>query len=61
MQSEIIAGLILEGYQKQEILGNGWLDFEVVYEEAGWDVVYDKPGYNESYGANFTFKAKRGR
>lgn len=36
----------------------GLLDFESVYRESGWSVVYDSPGYNESYEANFTFKKK---
>lgn len=28
---------------------------EEIYEQEGWSVVYDKPGYNESYAANWTF------
>lgn len=35
-----------------------WLDFEPIFEEAGWKVVYDKPAYNESYEPFFTFTAK---
>lgn len=35
-----------------------WLNFEKVYEEAGWTVKYDKPAYNESYDAHFEFTAK---
>lgn len=35
-----------------------WLDFEPLYEKVGWKVTYDKPGYNESYPATFTFRAK---
>jgi hypothetical protein len=34
------------------------MDFEPFYEKAGWKVVYDKPGYCESYAANFTFTRK---
>lgn len=26
-------------------------DFEDIYEEAGWKVLFDKPGYNENYKA----------
>jgi len=33
-----------------------WLDFEPLYEQYGWEVIYDKPAYNETYEANFEFK-----
>jgi len=32
-----------------------WLDVEDMYRNCGWKVEYDKPGYNESYPATFTF------
>ena len=35
-----------------------WLDFESLYQREGWHVVFDKPGYNESYKANWTFTVK---
>lgn len=35
-----------------------WLNVEEIYRNAGWDVSYDKPGYNESYEGNYTFKKK---
>jgi len=38
---------------------NGWLDFEDQFRAAGWKVEYDRPGYGDSYDANFKFsKAK---
>ena len=37
---------------------NHWLDIEPIYKQAGWEVVYDKPGYNESYRAYFVFNIK---
>jgi hypothetical protein len=40
---------------RQVIFANHWLDIEPIYEEAGWKVVYDKPGYNEDYKASFRF------
>jgi hypothetical protein len=43
---------------RSEILDNGWLDFEPLYDTYGWDVQYDRPSYNESYAANFTFWKK---
>ncbi len=32
-----------------------WLNVEELYRAQGWTVTYDKPGYNESYPATFTF------
>jgi len=31
---------------------------ERCFQDAGWKVVYDKPGYSESYDAYFTFSIK---
>lgn len=42
-------------YTRQMIYDNGYVDFEDVYRDVGWKVVYDKPGFNENYQANFTF------
>lgn len=60
-QSDIIQEILTVGPQtvtKSEIFAKDYLDFEDVYGEVGWEVTYDKPGYNESYEANFKFKAK---
>ncbi len=35
-----------------------WLDVEDHYRDAGWQVEYDKPGYNETYPATYTFVKK---
>lgn len=45
--------------ERYEVFKKGWLDIEGIYGEAGWKVVYDKPGYNETYKANWTFTRKR--
>ena len=34
-----------------------WLNVESAYESVGWRVEYDKPAYNETYPASFTFTA----
>lgn len=34
-------------------------DFEPVYRQQGWSVMYDKPAYNESYDGFYAFKRKR--
>lgn len=41
---------------RQKVFDKGWLDFENLYREKGWNVEYDKPGYNEFYKACFIFK-----
>ncbi len=44
-----------EAPNARQAFEKGWLDVETLYEENGWDVEYDKPGFNESYPATFTF------
>ena len=56
-QDEIIADICaLENCDRSFVFEKGWLNFEEVYEAEGWKVEYDKPGYNETYGAYFVFK-----
>jgi hypothetical protein len=43
---------------RQEIFERHYLDVEDSYRAVGWSVEYDKPAYNESYGAYFIFKLK---
>ena len=38
-----------------KIISNHWLDIEDAYRKAGWEVVYDSPGYNETFPASFCF------
>lgn len=44
---------------RQDVFDNRWLDIEPLYREYGWVVNFDKPGYNESGVAMFTFKPKK--
>jgi len=37
------------------IFDNRWMNFETIFQAVGWNVSYDKPGYNESYEASFKF------
>lgn len=56
-QSTIVNGIIARtSYSKDEIYKNHLLDFEDLYREEGWDVVYDSPAYCESYEPYFVFK-----
>jgi hypothetical protein len=57
-QSEVIALIVAKGLPRGKIFSSGWLDVEDIYRDAGWEVEYDKPGYNESYPATFTFRKK---
>ena len=63
-QSDAIAAIVarcggdngpLHSASRSEVLRRGWLDVEDVYREAGWHVVFDKPGYNERYEAFYKF------
>lgn len=58
---QILAGTFPENYaaRRQELFDLGHLDVEDVYRDAGWKVTYDKPGYNETYSATFTFEKRR--
>ena len=43
----------------KKMFDNNWLDVEDVFRKAGWDVEYDKPGFNETYEPIFEFSKKR--
>lgn len=58
-QDEIVQELVsLTQGDRQKIFENGWLEIEELYNANGWNVEYDKPGYNESYDAFFVFRKK---
>lgn len=57
LQKDIVEGLLAAGLKRNEIFKRHWLDFEAIYQDAGWKVEYDKPAYNESYDAYFKFVA----
>ena len=40
---------------------SGQLDIEPSFRKAGWIVDFDRPGYNETYDARFTFRKKERR
>jgi hypothetical protein len=48
------------GFVRDQVFKNKWLDVEDLYKKAGWSVYYDKPAYNESYPATFSFTAPVG-
>jgi hypothetical protein len=44
---------------REEIFSKHYLDVEDIYREAGWGVLYEKPGYNETGPAVFRFTKKK--
>lgn len=58
-QEEVVDLIVISmGVDRASVYENKWLDVEPIYREHGWKVEYDKPGYNESYKATFTFSKK---
>lgn len=56
-QDDVIDKILLKhSSTRQEVYENRWLDVEDHYRRAGWTVVYDKPAYNETYKAHWTFR-----
>lgn len=54
-QNDVVQRLVDGGMQRSEIFSSGWLNVETAYEDAGWRVYYDKPGFNETGEAYFEF------
>lgn len=40
---------------RAQIYDNHWMDFENIYRDEGWRVLFDKAGYNESYDDYWVF------
>jgi hypothetical protein len=60
-QEEVISLLLCradDSTKREDVFKNNWLYIEPIYEAQGWDVVYDRPAYNESYPASFVFTPK---
>lgn len=59
-QDDVVAEILRRypGSQRHELFENGYLDVEESYRAEGWLVEYDKPAYNETYAARFTFRRK---
>lgn len=60
-QSDVIdeiARLSNWSVSRSQIFENKWLDIEDIYEKYGWNVVYNKPAYNETFDAYFIFTPK---
>jgi DNA repair protein RadC len=51
--------MLAMGIERHEVFSNHYLDVEEAFRAVGWEVVYDKPAYNEDYPATFTFTRPR--
>jgi hypothetical protein len=60
-QNEVMTMILkaLPNVKRQQVFDRGWLDIEDVYRSAGWAVEYEKPAYNESGEAFWTFSDGR--
>lgn len=43
---------------KQQIYDKGWLNFEPIFRDSGWDVKYEYPDRDESWSSFFRFQPK---
>lgn len=57
-QDAVINRLESLGYNRNEIYGNYFLDFEYVYEEAGWECTYYKSPYYSTESSYWVFEEK---
>lgn len=55
-QDELVSQLVKKGLDRVEIYDNGWLNFEDLFRKTGWDVEYEKPGFNEADQAYYVFE-----
>ncbi len=54
-----ILKLAPEGTSRSSVFDNHWLDFEELFSKFGWDVKYERPGWDETFDENFKFKTKK--
>ncbi len=65
IQDEVVEAILSaaekngQGLPRRALFGTGWLDFEHLYGQSGWEVVYAKPGYCDTFKANYTFTKKK--
>ncbi len=59
IQDDVMALIEQKGFNRREVFDRHWLDVEDIFREAGWEVEYDKPGFNEPYDAFFIFRIPR--
>ncbi len=57
-QKDVVARILakMPAVDSNTVYQRGWLNVEGAYRAKGWRVEYDKPGWDESYEAFFTFR-----
>lgn len=63
-QDEVVEEIVKRGgvnVTRAMVFEEHYLDVEDVYRKHGWDVYFDKPGWNESYDAYFRFTVREQR
>lgn len=61
-QDDAVARIVTKmSVNRDHVYKHGWLSVEDAYRRAGWRVKYEKPAYNETGPATFTFTTRGGR
>ncbi|MEO7905122.1 MAG: hypothetical protein ABIR91_04995 [Candidatus Saccharimonadales bacterium] len=58
-QRELVELLNERGLTSSDVFAQHMLDFKEMYRLCGWEVEFDKPGYNESYAPSWKFRRNR--
>ena len=59
LQKDVVELIVAKGISEEKLFENHWLDVEDYFRDYGWDVEYDKPGYNEEwFEPSFKFSKK---
>lgn len=56
-QEDVVKLMVKKGLNREEIFKKGWLNIDEAYHKAGWEVKYDRPGWDDDYVEHFTFTA----
>jgi hypothetical protein len=56
-ESAVVARIVAKGISRSELYERNWLEVKSHYGKKGWTVDRDRPGFNESYEATFSFTA----
>ncbi len=57
-EKDVVAKLVERGLTREDIYRFDWLEIQKLYRAKGWEVVRDRPGYNECYDTYFRFRKK---
>ena len=61
LQKDVISEIskLDDSMTSKKLFDNNWMDFESLFKKYGWSVVYDGPGYNETYEPNYEFTPRK--